>query len=184
MKKIEKILQEIFSVFFGKSFIVTYLIRGKEITQFNLVTISVIYISSLQTKVDLIEYDEFVKWEKRELKKQDFSRLMNEYFRDVKHHWEYSGKKFRKMENFEQKGNSLSSNYQLGKQVPYHKLEKKEWLGNLILVYHWGRIYYHTISYGGEGVGQLVCPKTFNLLRWCRLKHCSPVFCITDKRIC
>jgi hypothetical protein len=144
----------------------------------------VVRLRNTTEKVDLIQYDEFVKWEKREIKKQDFSRLMNEYFRDVKHHWEYDGKKFRKMDNFEKKGYSLSANYELGKQVPYHKLEKKDWLGNLILVYHWGRIYYHTISYNGEGVGQLVCPRTYNLLRWCRLKHCSPVFCITDKRIC
>jgi hypothetical protein len=70
------------------------------------------------------------------------------------------------------------TDYVLGKDFPFHKLEKYKYDR---LIYHWGRVYY----YGGYGVAQLVCPNTHKLLnRWVRLKNASPVFCITDKIIC
>ena len=107
---------------------------------------------------------------------------MNVFFKDVKHHWEFGGTKFRKMPNFESNGYRLSTNYDLGKDVPYHKIESMPYMGNVILVYHWGRIYYHSISYNGYAQGQLINPKTFELVRWAQLKHCAPVFNKKKKR--
>lgn len=131
-----------------------------------------------------ISIDEFNNMNCQQIKKDVFSRLMNEYFRDVKHSWIYQGTKFRKIDNFEKSKFSVSSNYIIGKDIPLHELEDKKYFGKLVLVYHWGRIYYHTISYGGYPQGQLINPSTFELVRWAQLKHCSPIFNETTKKIC
>lgn len=131
-----------------------------------------------------IAAEDFEKLTKTEVKRNEFSRLMNVFFKDVKHHWEFGGTKFRKMPNFESNGYRLSTNYDLGKDVPYHKIESMPYMGNVILVYHWGRIYYHSISYNGYAQGQLINPKTFELVRWAQLKHCAPVFNIDTKKVC
>lgn len=121
------------------------------------------------------------------IKKQEFCRLMNIYFKGVKHEWKYylnnDECEFKKIDNFETKDYSLSTNYVLGVDVPYHVIPGKEYLGNLIIVYHWGRIYYHTISYNGYPQGQLITIKEHKLVRWAKLKHCSPVFNKTTKKI-
>jgi len=134
----------------------------------------------------VLTLEEFNLLNPKEVKKQEFCRLMNEYYKNVKHSWEYEGKKFRKLDNFEAKNYSLSANYDLGKDVPYHDLSdgnKWHYKKNLILVYHWDRIYYHTISYGGYKQGQLLDPKTLNGVRWAQLKHCAPIFDVELKKI-
>jgi hypothetical protein len=131
-----------------------------------------------------IATEDFEKLTKTEVKRNEFSRLMNVFFKDIKHHWVYDNTKFRKLPNFEASGSSLSSNYVLGKDVPYHKIEIMPYVGNVVLVYHWGRIYYHTISYGGYAQGQLINPKTLEFVQWAQLKHCAPVFNIDTKKIC
>lgn len=134
--------------------------------------------NTIERDKEVISKETFDSFDKKQIKKDEFSRLMNIYFKGVKHEWEYDSKKFRKMDNFG------VTDYILGKDVPFHKLEKFQY-DRLILIYHWGRIYYHLINYGGYGVAQLVCSRTHKLLnRWVRLKHASPIFCITDKRIC
>ena len=87
----------------------------------------------------------------------------------------------------------LSDNYKLGKEIPYHDLNKNGgdyyyyyyYLKNMVLVYHWGRIYYHTVSYNGYVQGQLVTTDDkHNFVRWARLRNCAPIFCVDDKRVC
>lgn len=135
-----------------------------------------------------ISEEDFNKLETSRVKDDEFFRLLNVYFKDVKHTWRFDGKKFRKLPNFEENNYSLSDNYVLGKDVPYHDLNKEGqnyyYLQNMVLVYHWGRLYYHTVSYNGYKQGQLVTmDEKHDFVRWARLKHCSPVFCVDDKRI-
>ena len=138
-------------------------------------------IEKIDTRISL---DGFKLLNPKEIKRDEFSRLMKIFFKSVKHKWTFEHSHFKKLDNFEEKGYNLSANYTLGKDIPYHTIEGKEYFGNLILVYHWGKVYYHTISYNGYPQGQLICPKTFSLVRWARLKNCSPIFNIDTKKIC
>ncbi len=67
--------------------------------------------------------------------------------------------------------------------MPYHNLKEVPYNKNLVLVYHQGKVYYHTISYNGDRSGQLICPYTFEYVKWCRLKTCAPIFDIEAKKI-
>jgi hypothetical protein len=129
----------------------------------------------------IITSDEFSQMEKKQVKKDKWSELMNNWFRSVKHEWIHDFSNFRKLDNFDFR---LSSNYLLGKDVPYHKLENKPYYGNLVLVYHWGKIYYHTVSYNGYPQGQLMDINTFKFVKWTRLKNCAPIFNVNTKKIC
>lgn len=139
--------------------------------------------NTITTDDKRIAEDDFKSLNAKEIKRNEFSRLMNLYFKNIKHEWVYEHSHFKKIDNFEDNNHSFSSNYNLGKDVPYHKIEGKEYYGNLVLVYHWGRVYYHTISYGGYPQGQLICPKTHSIVRWARLKNCSPIMNINTKKI-
>lgn len=130
----------------------------------------------------ILSVEDFNKLQVKSIKKDEFSRLMNIYFKDVKHEWEYEQTKFKKIDNFESSGSLLSTNYVLGKDVPFHNFPDKH-MNNLILVYHWGKVYYHTISYNGYAQGQLIDPYTMQYVRWAQLKHCSPIFNINTKQI-
>ncbi len=127
-----------------------------------------------------ITQEDFAKMSANLIKRDKFSQLMNEYYKNVKHHWVYEFTKFRKMPNFE----SNEDNLVLGKDIPLHKIPGMEFLGDVVLVYHWGKVYYHTISYNGYKSGQLIDPRTFSLVRWAQLKHCAPIFNIDSKKIC
>lgn len=104
----------------------------------------------------------------QELKREKFSQLMNEYFRNVEDSWTYRGEHFRKLPNYE----SLSRPRQ-----PQHPPE------NLFLVYHWGQLYYFQYSYGGFGVGQLYDRKTRAFARWAKPRHCAPVYNESRKQL-
>lgn len=114
--------------------------------------------------------------ESKKIKRAEFSRLMNLYFKDIKHKWTYDGKNFKKLANFE----SESPDYDHLK-VPTHRIEKYS-RTNLYLVYHWGRVYFFTWSYNGYAQGQLICTKTMSLVRWAKAKHCAPIM-NTDNKV-
>lgn len=116
------------------------------------------------------------------IKKQNFCEQMNVYFKNIKHKWIYNGVHFRKLDNFETKKWNLCANYDWQK-IPKHTIENKSYLGKLILVYHWGHVYYFTFSYNGESRGQLIEPKTFELVQWAQPKHCAPIFNVDIKKI-
>lgn len=128
-----------------------------------------------------IPEDVFLTLESKRIKHNEFCRLMNVFYKNVKHSWVYNGVNFRKLDNFESENYKFSSNYNLGKDVPYHDIPI---YGKCVLVYHWGRIYYHSVSYGGSSTGQLLDPITKSSVRWCQLKHCAPVFNEETKTIC
>lgn len=139
--------------------------------------------NSIEKTDKRLSLEEFNQLNTKSIKMPEFSRLMNIYFKNIKHSWVHNETNYRKLDNFETKDYNLSVNYVLGKDVPYHELENKKYLGNLILVYHWGKIYYFTISYNGYEQGQLIDPYTLELVRWAQLKHCSPIFNEGTKKI-
>jgi len=139
--------------------------------------------NTILEKYRVIPVDEFESYNTTEIKNAEYSRLMNIYFSNVKHEWEFEGVKHRKLDNFEENGISLSANYQIGKDVPFHQIGIYNYQKKLILVYHWGKVYYHTVQYNGDGVGQLICPYTHEYVRWAKLKHCSPIFNTVTKKI-
>ncbi|MCK9447207.1 hypothetical protein M0Q50_10175 [bacterium] len=154
-----------------------------KLIQYNIET-NVYKIRNTIKKGQVLTQEDFEKLSTKQIKKDEFSRLMNIYFKNVKHEWKYEYSDFRKMDNFEEDNYSLSKNYTLGRDIPYHIIPGMEWIGKVLLVYHWGNIYYHTISYNGYQQGQLIHPTTHELVRWAKLKHCSPVFNIGTKKIC
>ena len=148
-----------------------------------------IYVHKNNTKkVDKrISKEIFEKLKSTKIKKNDYNRMMNESFKDAHEEWTYKGHDYVSLDNFETDGRSLSTNYIIGKDVPYHDINEPGkdyyYLKHLILVYHQGKVYYHTISYGGYKTGQLVDVNTHKLVGWCQLKHCAPIFDKTIKKI-
>ena len=130
-------------------------------------------------KNKIISIDEFNSFEKTQIKKDEFSRLMNIFYKDIKHNWEYENQKYKKLPNFESKDYSLITNYDFNK-LPKHDCGV---YGKCLLVYHWGKIYYFTVSYNGYEQGQLLDIKTKSSVRWARAKHCAPILNITKNKI-
>jgi hypothetical protein len=123
----------------------------------------------------------------KEIRNQEYSRLMNIFYKDIHEEWWFDNKLYVSKDNFISDGVCLSTNYNFGKQIPFHDANKPgqyySSMRDLILVYHWGKVYYHTISYGGYKQGQLIDPVTHEIVRWCQLKHCAPIYNKTTCKI-
>lgn len=119
----------------------------------------------------IITEEEFNNSEPSKIKNNEFSRLMNLYFKDVQHEWEWQETKFKKLPNFESSEYSLITNYDW-KNLPKHDCGV---YGKCIIVYHWGRLYYFTVSYNGYWQGQLLDMRTKSFVRWAQAKHSAPV---------
>ena len=132
----------------------------------------------------VISEEKFNSLSPTQIKKTEFCRLMNIFFKNVKHEWVYNHTHFKKLDNFEESEFSLSSNYIIGKDIPIHLVGTGTYKQRCILVYHWGRVYYHTISYGGYKQGHLIDLNTFDFVQWARLKNCSPIYNENTKIIC
>ena len=130
----------------------------------------------------ILSAEELSTLAKQEIKKQEFSRRLNEYFKQTPHSWEYEGVPFRKLDNFESNEVTSCANYNW-QDIPKHQLPEKRYLGSLLLVYHWGRVYYFTWSYGGYPQGQLIDPRTLEIVRWAKPKHCAPILNEVTKQI-
>lgn len=119
-----------------------------------------------------INKEDFKNLKAKEIKRSEFSRFMNIFFKNVKHSWDYKNVSFRKLDNFE--GNEYS-------KMPKHFYSKENsvgynYYGDLIMVYHWGKVYYFTWSYNGYPQGQLIEPTTMQIVRWAKPKNCAPIF--------
>lgn len=148
---------------------------GEDLYQFNSKT--GIYRKRNTTDWICLNEDEFkALGEARRIKREEFSRLMNIFFKSFKHKWVFNGKNYRKLGNFE-------DTIYKANEIPRHRIKGYEYLGNLVFVYHWGRVYFFTWSYNGYQQGQLICPKTMRLVRWARAKHCAPIMNIDSKVI-
>ena len=124
--------------------------------------------------------EEFIKLNPKKIKRQEFSRLMNIHYKNVKHSWIFDHTHYSKLPNFESDRHFLIINYD---NIPTHTIKGMEWLGKVYLVYHWGKVYYFTLSYNGYAQGQLICTKTNNIVRWARAKNCAPIFNEITKKI-
>ncbi|MEO6304841.1 MAG: hypothetical protein ABIP51_16895 [Bacteroidia bacterium] len=124
-------------------------------------------------KSNALTEEEFKTFEPVEIKRQEFSRLMNIFYKNIKDEWTYLGTNFRKLDNLEDDD--------WMKQPKHYPLGWK--FGTLVLVYHWGRAYYFTWSYNGYPQGQLVDIKTMHIVRWARPKNCAPIFNEKTKEI-
>jgi hypothetical protein len=148
----------------------------------------IIRVCNRTNKINVDKYiitpEEFLEIPKQQIKLSKFNELLNNWYRGVKHEWEFNHKLFRKLDNFEGNNHRISSNYILGKDIPFHNIPNKPYFGKVILVYHCGKIYYHTVSYNGYPQGQLIDLKNFELVKWTRLKNCAPIFDVGLKKIC
>ena len=148
----------------------------------------IIRVCNRTNKINVDKYiitpEDFSNINKKQLKNSKWNELLNNWYRDVKHEWVHDHSYFRKLDNFQSDGHSISANYKLGKDIPLHKIEGKPHFGNVVLVYHQGNVYYHTVSYNGYAQGQLIDVRTLNLGKWTRLKNCAPIFNINTKKIC
>lgn len=130
----------------------------------------------------VISSDDFAKLKKFKINKVKFCTLMNVYFKKVKESWQYQGKPFRKLDNFEfdKKGHLINYDYS---KLPRHHVSGSEYYGDLFLVYHWGHVYYFTWSYNGYPQGRLINPSTMEVVRWAKPKNCAPIFDEIRKKI-
>lgn len=121
----------------------------------------------------------------KEIRNQEYCRLMNIFYKDIHEEWCFENSNYISKDNFISNDFRLSANYNIGTQIPFHDVnnpgETYYYMKNLILVYHWGKVYYHTISYNGYKQGQLIDPVTHEFVRWSQLKHCAPIY---NKTIC
>ncbi len=107
-----------------------------------------------------------------QIKKEKFCELMNNFFRHIKHEWEFEHSSYKKLDNFDKNGKSSGFSYW---DLPEHS-QGRDYLDTLRLVYHWGRVYY--FLYGGNYCprGQLLDIKTLKLLQWAHIKNVAPLF--------
>lgn len=117
----------------------------------------------------------FKTYKKQMLNRQNFSRKMNDWFRDIEVSWEYKGfwdktpKQYRTVGNF-------NANEKTGQDIPknYPRVETK--FGYAIPVFHWGQVYlwvnYDNASRCG---GRLLDVNTQEVLRWADLSNCSKI---------
>ena len=67
-------------------------------------------IKKSDKRMSKVDFDEL---ETTKIKKDEFNRLMNVYFRDIKETWTHDGEDFMSLDNFETTEQMFSSNYKL-----------------------------------------------------------------------
>lgn len=147
----------------------TYFRAGTRLLQYNAVT--GLYRVGNSTERECLTKDK-LDAPLVQLKKQEYSRLLNVFFSTVSHSWEHDGICYRKLDNFE-------PTLVPPKNQPVHDAGGKM----LILVYHWGRVYHFQWSYGGYPKGMLYDMRTGSFARWAQPKHCAPVFNTTNRTV-
>ena len=125
-----------------------------------------------------IPKEQFILEDTTRIKKQEFCRLMNVFFRNIKDEWLFEDIKFKKIDNFEFNKNGECINYDLYNDIPLHRVFDSINQQGYIKVYHWGKIYYYEFYRK-----RLLCIKTLKHLQYASLKNCSPIFNKTTKKI-
>ena len=134
------------------------------------------YFITNKEKKTILTKEEFDSLNTEKIKKQKYCELMNNYFKSNKHKWEFNGQKFKKLDNFEI--NTFNFIYS---KIPKHNNILRNY--NLILVYHWGKIYYMLVSQYLPKA-QLIDCNTLKIVRWVDIKNVSPIFNINTKYLC
>lgn len=159
---------------------IKYFKTDVHLIQYNMDT-DVYKIRNTNSKEKVLTKEQFEALNAQKVNHQEFSRLMNVYYKNNKESWIHDGVSFRKLDNFETEGSPYSYS-----NMPDHNKNNEiaSYLGKLILVYHWGKVYYFTWSYNGYAQGQLIDPYTKLIVRWAQAKHCAPVFNEQTKQVC
>lgn len=112
------------------------------------------------------------QWLQR-INKQKANEIINAWYsindRHIESEWEHNGQKFRKLPLFKSQDEAI-------KKSPWHDRYDG------IMVWYRGSVYYHSISYNGESVGNLR-DLDGNHLKWCSITNCAPILCINTNRI-
>lgn len=117
-----------------------------------------------------------------EISKQEHGKLLNEYFKNITHEWEYQGVKFRKLPNFESNGYNLPIYPVKWSNMPKHKEEGVMFPMEYILVYYRGKVKGCYINLNYYPRVQL-----FNLhetkYRWTNITNVAPIQNMETKEV-
>lgn len=139
----------------------------------------------------LMKLEEFEKIEGlKKLKGTKANEIVNNYFRSIQcYEWEYSGKKYRKLPNFNwaNADGSRNNNF-LGQYcgvVPVHEIDLGWMKSRMVFVWYRGRIYWHDVSYQGYDRGHIydINDPSKGGLKWVALKDCAPVLDLQTNRL-
>lgn len=143
-----------------------------------------VYMNTISTSDKRLTKSQFDSFRTKQLKKCDYNKLMNEFFKTVEHEWTHNGDRYRKLENFVQT-ETVCDNYALGNQIHYHSIciANSNYKQDCIVVYYRGRIFYHTLMYQGDYRGQLIDMLTLKRVGWTSLKNCAPIVKLSNNKI-
>lgn len=117
-----------------------------------------------------ITKEEFNSLNVTKIKKKEYDTLVNQYYNNTEDEWVYNNVKYKKINNFSQ-------------QDWYSKIPKhKDNYGWYFKVYHLGKVYYCLPNYGGMRRSILYDVNTLKHCKWTALKHCQPIFNITENK--
>lgn len=117
------------------------------------------------------------------INKHKYLEELNTWFKNSKFEWTHNGEQFKRLDNFEFGTNGSISNYNIGKDIPLHDIEKS-YLGKVFIVMYHNRIYYTFMSGNYFPQMQLVNFHNKELTsKWTNIKNLAPVFCKDTKKI-
>jgi hypothetical protein len=129
-----------------------------------------------------IKLSEFLELKPIQIKKQVFHKLLNEYFNTLDIRWEFDGKKFKKLPNFENLAEFFEFQ-KLASSKPFVVMSK----GSLYRIKFTNfdeRVFTYSprnLKISGYSTIQLFDFKTLKFVGYTNVKNCAPVFNITDK---
>lgn len=117
------------------------------------------------------------------INKNKYLEELNTWFKNSKFEWTHDGKQFKRLDNFEVSSYSKILNYQIGKDIPLHDIDKS-YLGKVFIVMYHNRIYYTFMNGNYYPQMQLVNFHNKELTsKWTNIKNLAPVFCKDTKKI-
>lgn len=134
--------------------------------------------------LEKIEISEFLKLKPIQIKKQVFHKLLNEYFNNLDIRWEFDGKKFKKMPNFENVAEFFEFQ-KLANSKPFVVMSKGS-LYRIAFTNFDERVFTYSprnLKLSGYSTIQLFDFKTLKFVGYTNVKNCAPVFNITDKLV-
>jgi hypothetical protein len=154
-----------------------YYKAGTNLIKFDTISETYVIKNTIDTFCkSIISKDEFLLLNPVKIKKSLFYKLLNNYFKDIKHWWKYEHQYFRKLENFDKNGNS--SRFKIH-EVPSHSINN---YNDLKIVYHCGKIYYmHCNQYFPKI--KLFDFNTLRCIKWTNIKNVTPIFNENIKKI-
>lgn len=129
-----------------------------------------------------IEISEFLKLKPIQIKKQDFHKLLNEYFNNLDIRWEFDGKKYKKLPNFENLAEFFKFK-KLANSKPFVVMSKGSLYRIAFTNFDESVFAYspRNLKVSGHSTIQLFDFKTLEFVGYTNVKNCAPVFNITDK---